>query len=350
MGGSAFRPWPSPPPPWSNNIIPLTRESVFFSTLPHNARGVRCSSVGKIGIIFAPPVFVSDKNIHGPHYILNNNQNERQNAIAALPATTASHRCRQPPLQRRRGALSDHDLFPPPLSPPPWSNNIIPLTRQSVFISTLPHNARGVWCSGVGKIGIIFAPPVFVSDKNTHGPRYILNNNQNVRQNAIAAPPAATASHRCRQPPLQRRRKLRCYCWVRLLKAKECSSLNFLTSVVWHPSNKQTNHGATKPDHGCFVWDNRMQRSRELGAPLTFPWRESAKLLGGRAAAAYVGCCVFCVVVASGLLANNIYQWYLLCRKLDIKSGKMADLCTLIIIEALNNTQNIKWLQNRNRS
>jgi hypothetical protein len=36
-----------------------------------------------------------------------------------------------------------------------------------------------------------------------------------------------------------------------------------------------------------------VQQSRELGAPLTLPWRERAKPLGGRAAAAHVGCCVF---------------------------------------------------------
>jgi hypothetical protein len=90
------------------------------------------------------------------------------------------------------------------------------------------------------------------------------------------------------------------------LKAKERPSLYFLTSVVRHHSNMQTNHGATKPGHGCFVQDNGVQRSRELGDPLTFPWRESATLLGGRAAVAYVyvGCCVFCVVAMSGLLAT----------------------------------------------
>ena len=53
------------PPPSSNNLIPLTRESVFFLTLRHNARGGRCRSVGKIGVIFAPVVFVSDKNAYG---------------------------------------------------------------------------------------------------------------------------------------------------------------------------------------------------------------------------------------------------------------------------------------------
>jgi hypothetical protein len=38
-------------------------------------------------------------------------------------------------------------------------------------------------------------------------------------------------------------------------------------------------------------------------------------------------CFVLCVVVA---LATLLYQGYLPCRKLDIKSAKLADLCALI--------------------
>jgi len=50
----------------TNNIIPFTRESVFFSTPRHYARRGGCRSIGKIGLIFAPAVFVSDKNAYGP--------------------------------------------------------------------------------------------------------------------------------------------------------------------------------------------------------------------------------------------------------------------------------------------
>jgi hypothetical protein len=53
------------PPPSSNNPIPLTRESVFFLTLRHNARGGRCRSVGKIDINLAPAEFVHDKKDEG---------------------------------------------------------------------------------------------------------------------------------------------------------------------------------------------------------------------------------------------------------------------------------------------
>jgi len=49
-----------------------------------------------------------------------------------------------------------------------------------------------------------------------------------------------------------------------------------------------------------------MPRHHALWAPLSYPWSERTKPLGGRAAAAHlvVVCVVFCVVVASGLLAN----------------------------------------------
>jgi hypothetical protein len=75
---------------------------------------------------------------------------------------------------------------------------------------------------------------------------------------------------------------------------------------------------------------------------------------GGRAVVAHVGCCVIlclCFVCcgASGHSAI-LYQRYLLCRKLDINSGKMADLCTLIDNDAPNKIQNLKRLQNHNHS
>jgi hypothetical protein len=44
-------------------------------------------------------------------------------------------------------------------------------------------------------------------------------------------------------------------------------------------------------------------RRQDLGAPLQYQWRERAKLLEGRvaAAAAHVGCCVLCCVVCCDL-------------------------------------------------
>jgi hypothetical protein len=68
------------------------------------------------------------------------------------------------------GGAFNHDLFPPPLPPPPRSKNNIPFTRESVYFSTLPHNARGVRWGSIGEMCFIFAPPVFVSDKNAHRP------------------------------------------------------------------------------------------------------------------------------------------------------------------------------------
>jgi hypothetical protein len=61
-------------------------------------------------------------------------------------------------------------------------------------------------------------------------------------------------------------------------------------------------------------------------------------------------CFVFCVVVANGLLAKVIYQKYLLCRKLDIKSANMDNLCALIDNDEPNKIQYLKRLQNRNHS
>ena len=64
-----------------------------------------------------------------------------------------------------------------------------------------------------------------------------------------------------------------------------------------HPPNMPTNKGgAAKPDHGHLAWDHRKPWHHALWAPQTYPWRGRAKPLGGRAAAAHVGCYVFCVL------------------------------------------------------
>ena len=72
-------------------------------------------------------------------------------------------------------------------------------------------------------------------------------------------------------------------------KANERLPLNFSTCVVWQPPNKQTNYGATKSDpRPCVVG----------AADLPMEVEEKAAGLGGRVAAAHVGCCVcFCVFV-----------------------------------------------------
>ncbi len=71
----------------------------------------------------------------------------------------------------------------------------------------------------------------------------------------------------------------------------------FWWGVRWHtkqrnwPWRHQTRPQATSM--GPYSWP----RSHVLVAPLSYPWREKATPLGGRAAASHVGCCVFCVVV-----------------------------------------------------
>ena len=66
-------------------------------------------------------------------------------------------------------------------------------------------------------------------------------------------------------------------------------------------------------DHRRLAWDHGMPWYHALWVPLTYPWSERTKPLGGRAAAAHlvVVCVVFCVLVASGhlaeILTNNTY-------------------------------------------
>jgi len=81
--------FPSPfPPPWSNNYIPLTRESFFFLVLPHNALGRRCGSVGKIVIHLAllhlwMPKNHIDNNVVGLH-----DANHGYTVVSSLPYFT----------------------------------------------------------------------------------------------------------------------------------------------------------------------------------------------------------------------------------------------------------------------
>ncbi len=83
----------------------------------------------------------------------------------------------------------------------------------------------------------------------------------------------------------------------RPLKAKAMPITLIFDGVCVGIPNKGTGCGTTKPDHGQLAWDHRRQWHHVLVAPLSNPWRERAKPLGGRAAASHVGCCVFCVVV-----------------------------------------------------
>ena len=85
--------------------------------------------------------------------------------------------------------------------------------------------------------------------------------------------------------------------WLGHFKAtNEPFSLNFWACVALRPPNKPTNGGAAKPDHGRLAWDHRRPCHHVVWVPLTYPRRQRAKPLGGRAVAAHVGCCVVCVL------------------------------------------------------
>ncbi len=73
-------------------------------------------------------------------------------------------------------------------------------------------------------------------------------------------------------------------------------SLIFNVSSVGAP-NRQTSHRAAKPGHRHLAWDHREPRCHWLRALVFSPWRERAKLVEGRVAAAHFGCCVLCCVL-----------------------------------------------------
>ncbi len=83
------------------------------------------------------------------------------------------------------------------------------------------------------------------------------------------------------------------------LKANAMPIALFVHGVCVSVPNKGTGRGTAKPDHLRLAWDHRRPQRHVLWlwALLTYPWRKRAKPLEGRAAAAHVGCCVFCVVV-----------------------------------------------------
>ncbi len=75
-------------------------------------------------------------------------------------------------------------------------------------------------------------------------------------------------------------------------KAKTQSlSLIFDGSDFGAPS-KGTGCGDCKPATGHLLWTHGDSRHQDLGALLPYPWRERAKPLEGRVAAAHFGCCV----------------------------------------------------------
>ncbi len=78
-------------------------------------------------------------------------------------------------------------------------------------------------------------------------------------------------------------------------------SLIFDRSRFGAPS-KRTSRGDCKPATGRLLWTHGESWRQDLGVPLLYPWRERAKLLEGRVAAAHLdveGCGLW--VVGCGL-------------------------------------------------
>ena len=73
----------------------------------------------------------------------------------------------------------------------------------------------------------------------------------------------------------------------------------FSDGVCISASKEGTDFGATKPAGASLPWTRGETLHQELGSWWTMPWQYRTKSLEGRTVMIYVGCCVFCVVVAS---------------------------------------------------
>jgi hypothetical protein len=78
----------------------------------------------------------------------------------------------------------------------------------------------------------------------------------------------------------------------------EVISLSLIFDVLhFGAPNKGTNSNESAPNTVCLVWAHRDQRCQDVGPWQMLQWHKMAKLLEGKAMAAHVGCCVFCVFV-----------------------------------------------------
>jgi hypothetical protein len=78
--------------------------------------------------------------------------------------------------------------------------------------------------------------------------------------------------------------------------------------------SKRTSRGDREPTTGRLLWTHRESRCQDLGAPLPYLWRERAKPLEGRVAAAHldvVGCGLW--VVGYGLWVVGCGLWVVGC-------------------------------------
>jgi hypothetical protein len=84
-------------------------------------------------------------------------------------------------------------------------------------------------------------------------------------------------------------------------KAKTPSLSLIYDGLRFGAQSKRTSRGNCKPATGPLLWTHGESRRQDLGAPLPYPWRERAKLLEGRVAAAHldvVGCGLWVVLWA----------------------------------------------------
>ncbi len=75
-------------------------------------------------------------------------------------------------------------------------------------------------------------------------------------------------------------------------KAKTRSLSLFFNGSRFGAPCKETSCGDREPTTGRLLLTHGESRRQDLGAPLSYPWRERAKPLEGRVAAAHFGCCV----------------------------------------------------------
>ncbi len=75
-------------------------------------------------------------------------------------------------------------------------------------------------------------------------------------------------------------------------KAETPSLSLFIDGSRFGAPSKGTSRGDRKPTTRCLLWNHGESRHQDFGAPLPHLWRERAKPLEGRVAAAHFGCCV----------------------------------------------------------
>jgi hypothetical protein len=79
-------------------------------------------------------------------------------------------------------------------------------------------------------------------------------------------------------------------------KTKTLSLSLFFDGSRFCAPSKGTSCSDREPATGRLLWTRGESRHQDFGALLPYPWRERAKPLEGRVAAAHFGCCVLCLL------------------------------------------------------